>query len=298
MAEKTKKEMDKTDIAPAAPAIINCLEKRSVIVRSLVKNSNLYKDPNHIMHGHHETFEAGYVTPVLSNGSYVNVLTNEEKACLEKALGRDLSVYAKTDNIWDETKVVLRKGDNKFDLSKPMDYIKYKILLANKNEIAPSVSALNDRPKSTYNFVVIEDREEKANKLRQYTANQKANRLLGKYEDDRETLITLLEILSGRPVSSKVATEDILVSLDEYVSSDAKLFVKIAEDPLLKAKSLIRRAVAASLIGKRGDFYFRTDTNAPLCEDGQDPTLSVAAAFISDPHNAEYKYSLEKKLSL
>ena len=55
-----------------------------------------------------------------------------------------LSVYKRENNFWDDSndigisKVALRKQDNYFDLSKPEDYIKYKILLANKNFIAAS----------------------------------------------------------------------------------------------------------------------------------------------------------------
>lgn len=82
-----------------------------------------------------------FVVPRLSSGMFVNVLTDAEKAFLEEIMGLEynsLSIYKKVDNFWDDSnengisKVTLKKQDNYFDLSNPEDYIRYKILLANK----------------------------------------------------------------------------------------------------------------------------------------------------------------------
>ena len=61
-----------------------------------------------------------------------------------------MSIYKKENNFWSDANpnginsVTLHKQDNYFDLSNPVDYIKYKILLANKNLIAPSLQVLED----------------------------------------------------------------------------------------------------------------------------------------------------------
>ena len=60
-----------------------------------------------------------------------------------------LSIYKKVDNFWDDAneigiaRVRLIKQDNYFDLANPEDFIKYKILLANKDFIAPSLRCCN-----------------------------------------------------------------------------------------------------------------------------------------------------------
>ena len=78
----------------------------------------------------------------LSSGAFKNVLTNSEKNYLEYIMGLEpnaLSVYKKVDNFWSTAtegtinKVMLKKGDNRLDLSNPEDYIRYKILLANND---------------------------------------------------------------------------------------------------------------------------------------------------------------------
>ena len=100
-----------------------------------------------------------FTVPRLSSGMYVNVLTDDEKACLEQIMNLEynaLSIYKKTDNFWDDSndqaisRVRLTKQDNYLNLSDPEDYIRYKILLANKNYIAPSLEALQDAPKASY----------------------------------------------------------------------------------------------------------------------------------------------------
>ena len=70
-----------------------------------------------------------FQAPLLRNGAIANVLTNAEKECLEDLTGLELSVYK---DFWTNHFVSLFKEDNKLDLSNPMDYISYKILLACK----------------------------------------------------------------------------------------------------------------------------------------------------------------------
>ena len=117
-------------------------------------------DPKHILYGGMaEDAVRVFVVPKLTTGTYVNVLTNSEMAFLEEYLGMTkgtLSVYKKVDNFWSDAnpqginKVKLKKQDNYLDLSVPEDYIRYKILLANKDYIAPSLKDLEAQHKATY----------------------------------------------------------------------------------------------------------------------------------------------------
>jgi len=91
------------------------------------------------------------------------VLTDSEKAFLEDYMGLEynaLSVYRKDDNYWFNRQVILRKEDNYLNLRVPDDYIKYKILLANKDNIAPNINTLHNQPKATYKFVLIKESEQ------------------------------------------------------------------------------------------------------------------------------------------
>jgi hypothetical protein len=112
----------------------------------------LVSDFNHILGGGmHENALKVFVVPKHErSNNFVNVLTNAEKDYLEVAMGLEknaLSIYKAPiqSNFWSDANptglgsVTLKKQDNIFDLSKPTDYISYKILLANKDKICPSM---------------------------------------------------------------------------------------------------------------------------------------------------------------
>ena len=139
---KDKKEDDTT--------LINCLRKERVIVRYLPKLSGIWgNNPKHVLSGGlSENSVKVFTVPRLSSGVFVNVLTDNEKAYLEEIMGLEynaLSVYKKVDNFWDDGNTVgihnvrLHKQDTILDLSVPEDYIRCKILLANIDNIEPSI---------------------------------------------------------------------------------------------------------------------------------------------------------------
>ena len=89
----------------------------------------------------------------------MNKVLELQKKYLEEIMGLEynaLSIYKKENNFWDDSnengisRVRLTKQDNYLNLADPEDYIRYKILLANKDYIASSLQELEDHPKSTY----------------------------------------------------------------------------------------------------------------------------------------------------
>lgn len=151
--------------------VVSCLRNERIIVRHVPKETGIVRDPKHILYGGMaENAVRWFTVPRLSSGAYVNVLTNSEKTFLEEVMGLEynaLSVYNKIDNYWDNIHVRLNKQDNFLNLADPEDYIKYKILLANKDHIAPSLQHLQDHPKATYQFVIIQEGEETRNAKRE-----------------------------------------------------------------------------------------------------------------------------------
>lgn len=143
MAKEDKKNTEEKPL-------INCLRNEQVIVRYLPKQSRMVSNPKHVLFGGMaENATRTFVVPMLSSGRYVNVLTDDEKDFLEDIMGlpkNAMSIYKKVDNFWDDTneagisKVTLRKQDNYLNLANVEDYIRYKILIANKDYIAPSRS--------------------------------------------------------------------------------------------------------------------------------------------------------------
>jgi hypothetical protein len=279
---------------------INCLRNERVIVRYVPKESGIVTNPKHILYGGMAENAVKYFTvPQLESGKLVNILTDGEKEFLEDIMGLEfnaLSIYKKENNYWSNKQVRLLKQDNILDLSDPEQYIKYKILLANKDEIAPSLQALQDMPKATYKYVIIKEGEETSNARQEMSATMQAYMEYGKYENDADTLRTIIETIDGRPLAINTKIEFLQTKINKLIQADAKLFLKVITDPLLSTKVLIKRAVEGGLIANRGGFFYLREDNSPLCSNKEDPTFNIAAKFLASPKNQALKFSIEAKL--
>lgn len=279
---------------------INCLRNKKVIVRHVPKVSGLVSNPKHIYYGGMaENAIRYYTVPQLQSGKYVNVLTNDEKEFLEETMGLEvnaLSIYKKENNYWDNFKIRLTKHDTVLDLSYPDDYIKYKVLLANEDMIAKSITELQDKPKVTYQFVLVEEGEEVDRAQQDMSYTMRAYMKFGELKEDKDTLKTMYELIDGRPLTNNSKLVFIQTKINEIIQRDPKMFVSVAEDPLLSYKVLIKKALQYKLIVNRANYLYLKEDGSPLCEDNQEPTLSIAARYLSLPKNQELKFSLEGKI--
>lgn len=286
--------------------LVNCLRKERVIIRFVPKPNGKITNPNHIMFGGMARDAVRwFVVPKLSSGVYVNVLTDEEKDFLEYIMKLEpnaLSVYRRENNFWSDAnpqgvgRVRLEKGDNFLDLSIPLDYIKYKVLLANKDAIAPSPQYLEDHPKSTYQFVCIREGEDTIAAKNSLDLKKQCYKELGKIEDDIDIMRLVVETLDGRPVSNNSKLDFLQTRADELMTANIKAFYKVITDKMLPTKVLIRKAIQAGIIYKRGDFLYLRNGNTPLCEEGEDPTIAMAAKYLNNPKHQTVKFAIETEL--
>lgn len=288
---------------------VNCLRNERITVRFIARQKNGITDPDHVLYGGRAPkSKIKFPVPMLRSGVYADVLTNNEKAYLERVMNLEynaLGVYRKKEiNFWSDANpdgigaVELKKGDNYFDLSNPRDYIKYKILLAWPNVIAPSPQALADKPKATYEFVIIADGDMSREANSKVMLKSEAYREFIKIENDRDKLKTIIEIVDGKPLASTYKLEFMQGRVGEIIEANTKLFMATIKDPLLDNKVLLKKAIEAGVISNRGGFLYVKETNTPLCESGQDPTLGAAAKYLSLPKNQELKFSIEAKTNV
>lgn len=241
--------------------------------------------------------------PVLrSTGNYKNILTNEEKDYLEKALGLDynaLSVYNKNgNNYWDNYRVRIpnAKEGLHLDLSDPEDYIKYKVLLANTDIVAPSVQERMERPQATYRFEIVRQTEEAALENAKMDATMESYKEFMKIENDIDTVRVLVEMLDGRPYDQKTGAAFLRQRVNILIQANAKVFLSQIKDPLLHAKVIIKRSVELGKVSRKADYYYLAADNTPLCESDEKPTLSVAAKFLNTPAHQDIKFLLESEV--
>lgn len=295
----TKKVKEAKTVVNEEKEYVSCLRNQRVEARFLPKVTRI-TDPRHVLYGGMaEEAIRTFTVPRLRSGAYVNVLTDSEKDFLEDYMGLEknaLSIHRKNDNYWDNFFVPLRKQPNYLDLSDPNDYIKYKVLLANKDYIADSLRTLEDNRKATYQYVLVEEGEETNKANRNMSFTMQAYMEFGKIQDDYDTIKILVEILEGKPVSNKTKIEYLKERINNLIQKDAKVFVRTAQDPLLPTKILIKKAVEAGIISNRGGLLYMKNDGTPLCGDNEEPTINVAAKFLNQPKNQTLKFSIESKL--
>lgn len=286
---------------------INCLRNERVIVRFVPNPTAMVQRQGHILYGGMaDNATRSFVVPRLSKtGMFKNVLTDSEKAFLEKAMGLEinaLSIYKKENNFWDDSnpngigRVTLHKQDNYLDLSIPEQYIQYKILLANKDQIAPSIEELENRPKATYQFVIISEGEEAQKNLSKMDVTMECYTEYGAVKKDKETLRVIIEQLEKRPTSPSVKLDYLQTKVNEYIQADPRKFHRVITDPYLPTKVLIHKATEAGLVGTKNNTYYLRKDGSPLCEMGEESTLNNAAKYISNIKHQELKYLIEAQL--
>ena len=290
----------------------NCLVNERVILRKLPKRTNLVQDSNHVMgDGMHDNAFYIYSVPKLQKSNvFVNVLTDTEKDYLEYVMGlpkNALSVYRqpKEENFWSNSnpnglsKITLRKRDNIFDMSKPTDYIAVKILMANKDKICPSMEEWAARPKETYEFVIIREGQESKLSKNNTDATIQAVMKLGKIADDKDILKLVVETMMGKKYTDATSLDWLqtqALDLIKNTPKNARMFLSIMDDESLDNKVLIRKCISKGIIADRGGFLYIKDGNQPMCGNGEEPTINIAAKWLGKPKNQEILFSLQAKV--
>ena len=188
----------------------------------------------------------------------------------------------------------LGKEDTILNLNDPEEYIKYKVLLSNVDQIAPSLDEVSLRPKETYEYVLLHEEEEAKANQKRVNKNIEAYKAFGKLENDRDKLRTIVEIATSRPQHKTVSLEILTDQVDRLIQADANLFLTIAQDPLLDTKVLLKKGRECGAVKVKNDLFYDSD-GKPLCDAGN-ATFSVAAEWLNKPKNQGTKLAIEAKI--
>ena len=295
----------KNDSPKIKENVVSCLRNEEITVRHLPQAGTI-SDPHHVLYGGMaETATMILSVPRLRSGVFADVLTKNEKAYLEQCMGLEegaLNVYNRENNFWDNrteggiSRVRLTKQDTILHLNDPVEYIYYKILLANKDKICPDLQTLTDKPKATYKFVLISN--ENVNSVAKHKMDTKKQCWMeyGKIESNEDVLKMIIETITSKPLSSNTKLDFLQTKAGELMDADPKLFLSVVKDPLLNTKVLIKKCVSQGFISKVGDWYKLRSDNSPLCEGGEEPTFTNAARYLASPKRQEMKFALETKV--
>jgi hypothetical protein len=224
----------------------------------------------------------------VSNGELVDPLTPEERAYFESEESNlslkvgDLSIYKEKSNYWNKFRLKLDKSVLVLDLSNPMDYIKYKVLLTNKNSIAGP----DDQIYKTHKFQIKEEGHENEAKVKSAADNMEAYKLFGKMEDSPTKMRNFLNVYQmekpgGKSVPAKATREFLIAEVEKVVEGDKTTFLKILKDDNYEKKVLIYQALKAKALVRDG-LKFKTPEDSIIGNN-----LKEAMDYLYDPLNSE-----------
>ena len=278
--------------------IPSCLENKTLIIKFHPRPRGFVTNPKHILFGGMmEGSVRVFSSPLLRNGDYKNVLSNDEKAFLEDymGLGKDgLSVYKKENNYWEGVKVKLEKGENFFDMASPEDFIKAKVVLSYDDIVSPSFDQIND--KISRMFYAVKDGEREQEMHRKLTGKQEAYKLYGKFEDDRDVLEYVCKAVRGSAVSKTTKLSTIQGWIGDIIEGNTKELLLVLSDKQLRTKMLIAKGVQCGAV-RFIDGQYLTAEGKPLSDIGE-ATLQNAANFLDAPVNQPHRLKIENRIKI
>lgn len=285
METKTKKGFT----LPQRTVMVIPVKRKGSFVPAGHENEFLFK---------HSTYKIG-VPRQQRNGELVDPLTKEERTFFEsKESGLsleigDLSIHKKDRNYWSDYIVTLDKNIMKLDLSKATDYIRYKVLLTNKDLIADSEA--ESLRKGTYKFKISEQGEIEEAKAKKTIGKKEAWMAFGKISDSSTKLRNFLNVYyftrkGGKTIAPNASLEFLTVEADKILEKDPSGLVSTLKDVNYDTKVLIYQALAARALVREGLIYKTTE--GLVVGDN----LAEAVSFFADDNNNEEIFKIKARI--
>jgi len=181
------------------------------------------------------------------------------------------------DTFWQKMGTVkLRNEANTLDLSNPMDMIKYKVLMLNKNVVAPSPAEKNK--KRTYRFMIVDQEVAEVQEKEELNTKLEAFSWFARIKADIEQLKEVMWLYDSR-ITSTTNYDYVFSYVGKIVNESPTNFLKLVQDPHKDSKLLLMRAVKSGslILSKEKTYQFL---------DGKDigPTAQ-AIKWVENPDN-------------
>ena len=181
------------------------------------------------------------------------------------------------DTFWQRSGTVkLRNEANTLDLSLPMDMLKYKVLMLNKNVVAPSPSEKNK--KRTYRFMIVDQEVAEVQEKEELNLKLDAYSWFARVKADIEQLKEIMWLYDNR-ISNTTNYDYVFAYVGKLVNDSPAQFLKVVKDVNRDAKLLLMKAMknGALVLTKEKTYQFL---------DGKDIGPQVnAIKFINDSEN-------------
>ena len=266
-----------------------------VKIKPIIKPTPFIPNTNHVAAFLAPNAKNRFSVPINQTGYYVDILDEREKdyfesqesgLSLEKG---DLSVYKKENNFWEKFELILGKEEVILDLSNPIDYMKYKLILFLKNYFCFSSDKINTR--ASYKYLVIDLNQEIEKQSNDFDLKTEAYIRFAELKTSRKKMLDFLKLI-GKSFTSNVSDDVMKSEIAKFIESKngAKQFIEILSDPNYEYKVLFRDALRIAEIVRKDKIYYTKD----LRELGRNEEEVIE--FLSNPINQEIFIELQHKV--
>lgn len=209
-----------------------------------------------------------------------------EQEYFENLLELDLSKYSvKSAYLVDErTKIPLENRAYILDLSNPWDYLKWKIMLANKKHVAPSFERRFDRP--SYKFCLIDEKLVSNKKKDAFNEKKEAFSKYEKIQKSETDLENFIKSIGNKKLPSEYTKQWLEEEIEAIIEESPAKFNEIIGDPNFNTKVFIYNGVDCGAIYKSKQIY-SLDSGKEI------GNLKQTVAYFNDPRNQDMKLRLK-----
>jgi hypothetical protein len=216
-----------------------------------------------------------------------------EQEFFEEELGIDLNPSKpRGENFWRDDKrgrVTLTKEGMTLDLKTPMGMLRYKILLANRNLIAPSYDTRRDR--ATYEFMIVNQGKPTSKKAEMAEIKTKAYQAYAQVISSEASMKGFLRSL-GRAIPANHNDAWLKTEIMEILEEGPAKFLRIVNDPMFKGKVFVQEAVEAGAVRRMNENRYVLDNGVELGD------LLGAVKYFSDPINQEVRMRVTTQIEM
>jgi len=270
---------------------VNPLVDKKVSLKLIKEKGNRFLEQLHNDHDGKYRFSNCVERVVLDIGKWKHdfneILTLEEQAFFENIFNYEagwLSPYNQKSDFWITFSISLTKNDLVLNLNKPLDYIKYKVLLSQ-----PFIRKNDEDTHPARRYYFVEEGQEAIKSANIAEIKSKAFKLFDKVKDNKSEMIDILKTL-GRMVTNTTDSQtlqgwlgDIIDTVNKKTKPNIYTFIEAMEDPFRIEKLFIINGIGEGDIIHYGDDYLRADTKKVIAVNDQE-----MYKFIKDPINQDW----------
>ena len=296
-------EVMETDVLemerPYSIKIRNLREKKFTV--RPIRRKGGWVGPDHDSSFMNDGAKLGIVIPVLKGNVLVNPMpefTKQDVLTLAEELGledvKKLNLYVPK-NYWRGKTVTLDRNGLHLDLSQVEDFIKFLILRADSDRIAPNWSSRFD--KGTYKFALVEQGEELIDNVSNLEERKNAYLLLDKMDSSIDKMkdflyVYYLEKKDAKKPPRNATIDQLKNAIGTIIEDDLKTYLAILNDDYYTLKLLIQKASECGALRRDRHLYTLPGADKPI------GVIEDLIEYLDDPKNQDARMKLMHQIEI